>query len=176
MINCRFSSFVVYLLFHFYLPKNLPREDETNTIVSLILKRVSTNSWESMNSISPFRVAVCRSPSSLWFCIDHRRKKLLGSEHRRSLFYFGLGSQYCRGWSSYWPKAPHWRNRLTFLAAESMTCPSSSNSPLLRSKPTNLSFVDQELSNGVFISARGYLQRNLGSGLTKRTVAWNFCQ
>ena len=59
---------------------------------------------------------------------------------------------------------------MTLLAAESMTCPSSSISPLLRPKPTNLSFVDQELSNGVFISARRHLQRNLGSRLTKQTV------
>ena len=51
-----------------------------------------------------------------------------------------------------------------------MTDSSSLNIALLESKTTNLSFVDQALSNGVFISARGHLQRNLGSRLTKRTV------
>ena len=90
----------------------------------------------------------------------------------RSLFYSGPFSQYCVGRSSYWLKTPDSRNWLTLLAAESMTCSCSSNIALLRSKVTNLSFVDQELSNGVFISARGHLQRNLGSRLTKLTVVF----
>ena len=54
-----------------------------------------------------------------------------------------------------------------------MTYSSSSSWSLFRSKATNSSLVDQELSNGVFISARGRLQRNLGSRLTKLTVRYS---
>ena len=77
VINCRFSSFVVYLLFHFYLPKNLPREDETNTIVSLIFSRVRRNSWECVNLFPSLVDAVCHTPSSMWFFIDRRRQNFL---------------------------------------------------------------------------------------------------
>ena len=37
--------------------------------------------------------------------------------------------------------------------------------------PTEMSFVDQVLSNGVFISGRGRLQQKLGTRLTKLTEA-----
>ena len=40
----------------------------------------------------------------------------------------------------------------------------------LATKPTVMSFVDQALSNGVFISFRGRLRQKLGTRLTKRTV------
>ena len=53
-----------------------------------------------------------------------------------------------------------------------MTYSSSLNIALLESKIINLSLVEQALSNGVFISARGRLQRNLESRLTKLTVLW----
>ena len=109
----------------------------------------------------------------MWFFIDHRRQNFSGSEHKRSLFYFGTSSQYCMGRSSYWPKTLGQRNRLTLLASKSMTCSSSSNIPLLRSKVINLSFVDQELSNDVFNSTIRPPQRKLGSRLTELTV-WFF--
>ena len=101
VINCRFSSFLCTYFFHFSLPKNLLCEDETNTIVSLIFSRGRRNTCESFNSFLSFVDAVCHTPSSMWFFIDHRRKNFSGSEHVRSLFYYDLGSQYCIGWSSY---------------------------------------------------------------------------
>ena len=52
-----------------------------------------------------------------------------------------------------------------------MTCASSSNIALLGSKVINLSFVGQELSNGVFISTVRPPQKKLGTRLTKLTVA-----
>ena len=60
-----------------------------------------------------------------------------------------------------------------------MTCSSSSNIPLLRSKVINLSFVDQELSNDVFNSTIRPPQRKLGSRLTELTgdqptSSWSF--
>ena len=51
-----------------------------------------------------------------------------------------------------------------------MTYSSSSNIPLLTTTPTEMSFLDQALSNGVFISVVGRLQQKLGKRLTKRTV------
>ena len=60
-----------------------------------------------------------------------------------------------------------------------MTCSSSSNLPLLRSKAINLSLVDQELSNDVFISILRSLWQKLGTQLTRRTLqrdkAWTKC-
>ena len=59
---------------------------------------------------------------------DVERSVWAGPEHRRSLFYFGPSTQYFMGRSSCWPKTtPGQRNRLTLLAAESMTCFSSSS-------------------------------------------------
>ena len=51
-----------------------------------------------------------------------------------------------------------------------MTSSNSSNTPLLTTKPTKMSFVDQELSNDVFNSIVRPLQQKLGSRLTKLTV------
>ena len=52
-----------------------------------------------------------------WFFIHHRRQNFSGSEHGRSLFNFCPTSQYCMGTSSYWPKTPGRRNRLTLLVS-----------------------------------------------------------
>ena len=51
-----------------------------------------------------------------------------------------------------------------------MTCSSSSDWPLLKSKVIYLSFVDQELSKGVFIATVRPSQQKLRSWLTKLTV------
>ena len=59
-----FSSPVVYRLFPFFLLKHLPREDETNTIVSPIHSRVRPARLECLNALP--------SPS-MPFAIHHRR-------------------------------------------------------------------------------------------------------
>ena len=74
------------------------------------------------------------------------------------------------GLSSYGPKTPGWRNRLTQLAAQSMTCSSSSNICLLTTIPPEMSVVDQELSIDMCISAARPLQKKVSTRLTKRTV------
>ena len=51
-----------------------------------------------------------------------------------------------------------------------MTYSKSSNIALLTKTSTEMSFVDQALSNDVFISVRERLQQKLESRLTKRTV------
>ena len=51
-----------------------------------------------------------------------------------------------------------------------MTCSSSSNIPLLTTRPTEMSLVDQERSNDVFNSIVRPLQRNIGSRPTKLTA------
>ena len=56
-----------------------------------------------------------------------------------------------------------------------MTCSSSSNMPLSTTMPTYMSFVDQELSNGVFNSTVRPSQQKLGSWLTKLTVLSTEC-
>ena len=118
-------------------------------------KMVSSHSRrECLNIFPSFTIAVCRSPMSLWFCIDHHRRNLLDYEHRRARFCFVLGSQYCIERSSYWPKTPDSRNWLTFLAVQTMTCSSSLNTPLFEPKPTKMSFVDQALSNDIFVSVQ----------------------
>ena len=74
------------------------------------------------------------------------------------------------GRSSYWLNTAGQRNRLTLLAAESMTYCSSSNIPLLTTVATEMSFIDQPLSNDVFIFAVQPLQQSLVTRLTKLTV------
>ena len=63
---------------------------------------------------------------------------------------------------------------MIFLTAPTMTCSSLSNIALLQSKVIDLSFVDQELSNGVFISTVRLLQQKLSTRLTKLTVSVRF--
>ena len=89
VINCRFSSFLCTNFFHFSLPKNLPREDETNTIVSLIFSRGRRNSWECFNLFPSFVDAVCHTPSSISVSSIIAVSNFSGSEHKRSLFYLG---------------------------------------------------------------------------------------
>ena len=67
-------------------------------------------------------------------------------------------------------KPPAQRNRLIFLASESITCLSSSRGPLLRSKVAKTNSIDQAISNVVFISIRRPPQRHLGSRPTKLTI------
>ena len=55
-----------------------------------------------------------------------------------------------------------------------MTCSYSSNIALLGSKSIDLSFLDQKLSNGVFISTVRPSQQKLGTRLTKLTVFSRF--
>ena len=90
-------------------------------------------------------------------------------------FYFGPLTQYCMGLSSYGPKTPGWRNRLTLLVAQSMTCSSPSKIRLLTTIPTEMSVVDQELSIDMFISTARPLQKKVGTRLTKRTVPTKSC-
>ena len=86
-------------------------------------------------------------------------------------FLSGLSSQYCMVRSSYWKKYFRiYRNRLTLLATQSMTCPSSLNTRPFKHKHTKKSFLDQALSTDMFISLVRRLQQNLGSPLTEPTI------
>ena len=84
------------------------------------------------------------------------------------LFWPGIAILY--GTVELLTETPGSRNRLTLLAAEYMTSFSSSNIALLRSKAANLSFADQELSNGALISTVRPSQQKLSTRLTKLTV------
>ena len=74
------------------------------------------------------------------------------------------------GLSSYGPKTPGWRNRLTLSAVQSITFSSPSNIRLSTTIPPEMSVVDQELSIDMFISTARPLQKKVGTRLTERTV------
>ena len=63
------------------------------------------------------------------------------------------------GLSSYGPKTPGWRNRLTLSAVQSITFSSPSNIRLSTTIPPEMSVVDQEPSIDVFISTTRPLQK-----------------
>ena len=65
---------------------------------------------------------------------------------------------------------------MTLVAAPTTTSSCSSNIALSELKPTEMSFVDQALSNDVFISLRGRLQQKLITRLTKRTIRPGGCR
>ena len=149
----------------------MPHEDGTNTIVSLIPLRGRTNKWECFNSRSSFTAASGRPSLSLRFFIDHRRLEFFWFWAQTISFLFWPVKAILYGTVELLTRnTPGQGNRLTLLAAETMTCSSSSSWPLFELIPTEMSFVDQELSNGVFISTVRPSQQKLVTRLTKRTI------